>query len=71
MILNLIERYNIDPKKSWMIGDRETDVEAGLAAGTRALRIGSQEYESYSGPDTYTEFATLLEAAEYILKCQG
>lgn len=71
MILNLIEDHDLNPKQCWMIGDRETDVQAGLAAGTRALRIGPIEYETYSGKEAYTEFATLLEAAQYILKCQG
>ncbi len=32
-------RFDIDLGRSWMIGDRETDVMCGHAAGTRAVRI--------------------------------
>jgi D-glycero-D-manno-heptose 1,7-bisphosphate phosphatase len=32
-------RLDIDLDRSWMIGDRETDVMCGHAAGTRAIRI--------------------------------
>lgn len=31
--------YSIDPKTSFMIGDQETDVEAGKAAGVRTIRV--------------------------------
>ena len=32
--------HGIDLKKSWMIGDKQTDVTAGLTAGTRAVLVG-------------------------------
>ncbi len=31
--------YSVDPQLSYMIGDRETDVEAGKAAGVRTIRV--------------------------------
>ena len=34
-----LARFNIDPSKSWFIGDAERDVEAGNKAGVRTLRI--------------------------------
>lgn len=40
MILELTEKYNINLKDSWMIGDMDTDVEAGIAAGCRTAKIG-------------------------------
>jgi D-glycero-D-manno-heptose 1,7-bisphosphate phosphatase len=39
MILALAEKHNIDLDKSWMIGDSETDVEAGRRAGCRTIRV--------------------------------
>lgn len=39
MILKALARFNIDPSSSWMIGDADRDVEAGLAAGLRTIRI--------------------------------
>lgn len=31
--------HNVDPKVSYMLGDRETDVQAGRAAGVRTIRV--------------------------------
>ena len=39
MIQKALARFHIDPDSSWMIGDAKRDVEAGLAAGLRAIRI--------------------------------
>ena len=36
-ILECIQKYCLDPKKCWMIGDRLCDVEAGLAAQINAI----------------------------------
>lgn len=38
-----IEKYNIDPSKSYFIGDRERDVEAGTAAGVKGILIDSDQ----------------------------
>ncbi len=40
MLLELAEEYNIDLKQSWMIGDMDTDVEAGIRAGCKTAKIG-------------------------------
>ena len=39
MIEKALARFNIDPAISWMIGDAERDIEAGLAAGLQTLLI--------------------------------
>ncbi|MFP4492279.1 MAG: D-glycero-alpha-D-manno-heptose-1,7-bisphosphate 7-phosphatase [Puniceicoccaceae bacterium] len=38
-ILETVRGRNLDPARSWMVGDKESDVEAGLRAGVRAARI--------------------------------
>src|ERR1700753_1486221 len=43
LLLQGIEKYNIDPAKSYFIGDRERDVEAGTAAGVKRIFINSDE----------------------------
>jgi D-glycero-D-manno-heptose 1,7-bisphosphate phosphatase len=43
MLLRGIEKYNIDPAKSYFIGDRERDVEAGAAAGVKGILINSDQ----------------------------
>lgn len=39
MILDAARRWDLDPKASYMVGDRSKDVEAGQAAGCRTLLI--------------------------------
>jgi D-glycero-D-manno-heptose 1,7-bisphosphate phosphatase len=34
-----VARYHLDPARCWMIGDRESDIRAGLAAGIRAAAV--------------------------------
>ncbi|MDR0544875.1 MAG: D-glycero-beta-D-manno-heptose 1,7-bisphosphate 7-phosphatase [Odoribacteraceae bacterium] len=41
MILQAIERFNIDPARSCMIGDSPRDVEAAAAAGVAAILLPS------------------------------
>jgi len=43
LLLQGIEKYNIDPAKSYFIGDRERDVEAGIAAGVKGILIHSNQ----------------------------
>jgi D-glycero-D-manno-heptose 1,7-bisphosphate phosphatase len=43
LLLQGIEKYNIDPAKSYFIGDRERDVEAGTAAGVKGILINSDQ----------------------------
>ena len=56
MLLEGASFYNIDLARSWMVGDRMTDVEAGHRAGTRAILLGGLESPSesaYSQPDAH------------------
>jgi len=38
-ILEMIERYRLDPAQCWMVGDRESDIASGLAANVRAVAV--------------------------------
>ncbi len=64
MVERLIERFSINRQESFFIGDRETDVEAGLNAGIRAILISDHPIS------TRAEFVArnLKEAADYIEK---
>lgn len=42
MLLAAAEKYNIDLHGSWMIGDGDNDILAGLEAGCKVLGIGGQ-----------------------------
>jgi len=38
MLLQAAEKYNIDLKESYMVGDDERDMEAGRAAGCKTYK---------------------------------
>ncbi|WP_026478820.1 D-glycero-alpha-D-manno-heptose-1,7-bisphosphate 7-phosphatase [Alkaliphilus transvaalensis] len=40
MILQLAEKYDIDLMNSWMVGDRDTDITAGIQVGCFTAKIG-------------------------------
>jgi D-glycero-D-manno-heptose 1,7-bisphosphate phosphatase len=46
MLLTVAQRHGIDVASSWMIGDHETDIEAGRAAGCRTIRVLYDESET-------------------------
>jgi histidinol-phosphate phosphatase family protein len=64
MILGLAEKYSIQLPESWMIGDRESDIVAGKAAGCRTVKLG----EADSGANFSCRH--LDEAVTYILNNQ-
>lgn len=41
MLWKAAERFNIDLKSSWMVGDSENDIKAGITAGCRTALIGT------------------------------
>lgn len=52
MLIDAAERFGVDLKKSFMVGDRWRDIEAGRAAGCRTILIGSGYGEVFpSAPD--------------------
>jgi D-glycero-D-manno-heptose 1,7-bisphosphate phosphatase len=43
MILALAKKHNLDLAGSWMVGDSETDVEAGRRAGCRTILVADKD----------------------------
>ncbi|HEY5327530.1 MAG TPA: HAD family hydrolase [Mucilaginibacter sp.] len=43
LLLRGIEKYNVDPTKSYFIGDRERDMEAAAAAGVKGILVESDQ----------------------------
>ena len=58
-------RLDLDLGRSWMVGDRETDVECARAAGVRPILIGN---EPDTRPDGLICASGLTQAAEVILR---
>lgn len=62
LFLQAEREFEIDKTASWMVGDEETDVEAGRNYGVRTILIGERRQ---SGCDMLC--ANLMEAARYIV----
>jgi len=65
MLFKAQKDLNIDLSKSWMIGDRETDLKAGKNAGCQTILVGD-----IIGQSEFADFRckNLKEATELILK---
>ena len=61
LLFQAAQKYNIDLNESYMIGDNESDIEAGQQAGCAVCAIGRL------GIDGVQEFANLLECIKEIL----
>lgn len=56
MLIKAATDFNIDLSKSWMIGDSENDIKAGLAAGCRTALIGNGKYGQDRTVDSLIEW---------------
>ncbi|MBA3849195.1 MAG: hypothetical protein C0502_04265 [Opitutus sp.] len=45
-VLESIARHGLDPALCWMVGDRESDLDAGLSAGIRAAAVCTGKYDA-------------------------
>ena len=69
MLLQAAEKYNINLADSWMIGDGDSDVEAGMNAGCHVVKLGNYVAKHENGiGDNVPCFANLKEAVDAILK---
>ena len=57
MLLQAAADYNIDLANSWIIGDGENDVKAGIAAGCKTALIGDGEFGQNITVSSVAEFA--------------
>ena len=65
MILDAAKDFDVDLASSYMIGDHQSDVTAGLQAGTKAILVKTANKPEDSDDATYTA-PTLLDAIQYI-----
>jgi histidinol-phosphate phosphatase family protein len=64
MIMKLADKYDINLGNSFMVGDRNSDIEAGNKAGCRTIKLGSK----YPAADYSVE--NLEDAVEIIVNAQ-
>ena len=69
MLLTAAEEHQVDLSASWMIGDSESDMEAGKRAGCRTIRIVSELPVENGSADILAR--SLSEASARILQTMG
>lgn len=67
LLLDAAKEFNIDLRESWMIGDRESDVMAGVNAGTKTVLVQTGLVVVESTRTTHTA-DSLLEAIQFVAK---
>lgn len=61
MLIQASEDLNIDLSNSWIVGDSENDIKAGIAAGTRTALIGNSYYgQDISGQSLFDIIKRIL-----------
>lgn len=73
MLLTAAGELRIDCGKSWMVGDTDSDIEAGLRAGCRTLLVEYPEsaHKRSGAPVPTAAVASLAAAAILILELEG
>lgn len=64
LLADAASEYGIDLAESWMIGDRESDIQTGINAGTKTILVQTGSIKTAPGA-TYVA-RDLLDAANYI-----
>ena len=67
MLMSAAKRWNIDLKSSYMVGDRASDVEAGLAAGCSCVFIDLGYSSELMATGQRATVSSVSEAAAWIL----
>ena len=63
MLLSAARDLDIDLAASWMIGDSDSDIEAGLAVGTRTILVGKESSPKRRHPERASFVADDIESA--------
>lgn len=61
LLLKAAEAFNIDLQKSWMLGDSESDMEAGKSAGCKVIMVGQEN-------DEWNSVSSIEDAIEQIFR---
>jgi|SRR6185436_2338902 len=64
MILDTIKEFNLDPKNLYMVGDRESDINAGINAGVKTILVKTANVPVIADQADYTA-PNLLDAVKY------
>lgn len=67
LITDAATRHGLDVKQSWLVGDKDSDVDCAHNAGMRGIQVtrGGKQYDHH--PHAFAKVPTLDEAADVIL----
>lgn len=68
MILEAGRDLDLDLQRSWMIGDKDIDVQCGRNAGTRSILVLTGQSDESAGNDANYVAKDLQDAADFILR---
>jgi mannose-1-phosphate guanylyltransferase / phosphomannomutase len=73
MIDAALKKYMIDPGTSWLVGDRLTDVEAGVRVGLKTILVGAGSIKKIKDSLYTPDFSLtdLFTSAEFIRDLEG
>lgn len=67
MLLRAINEFNIDANCSILIGDKATDIQAGMAAGVGTnIYLGKTDISKQVSSEYYTKISSLAEAKDFL-----
>lgn len=67
MILEAIKEFNLDPKNLYMVGDRESDINAGINAGIKTILVKTANIPAVVHQANYTAH-NLMDAVKYVIE---
>lgn len=67
MLLRAAEEHDLDLSRSWMVGDKALDIEAGLRAGCKVALVRTGYGHKVDGSNADLVADSLPEAVDYIL----
>jgi D-glycero-D-manno-heptose 1,7-bisphosphate phosphatase len=70
-LLKAKSEYEIDFDNSWMVGDRDTDIQCGQRAGVRTILIRDEHSGKYQGKSEPELIADNLKAAAEMILNEG
>ena len=71
-LLEAARHHGVDLSHSWMVGDRDSDIECGRRAGAKTIRI-APDHPGAPPPILHADAdaANLVEAVDIILKARS
>ncbi len=66
MILDAIKEFNLDTQNLYMVGDRASDIDAGINAGIKTILVKTANISVVADQATYTA-PNLLDAVKYVV----